>query len=319
MNAGGDGPTLGAVMTVTRFAPSPTGHLHLGHVHSALAGWRAARAVGGRFLLRIEDIDPQRCRPAFEAALIEDLRWLGLHWDGPVRRQSEHMADHAAALARLSADGLAYPCFCSRKAVEAEIARAGGAPHGPEGPHYPGTCRSLSAAERAERIAAGHPHAWRLDAGAAATRAGPVAFEDARAGRIPADPGVLGDVVIARRDVPTSYHLAVVVDDAAQGVTLVTRGEDLLPATHVHRLLQAALGLPVPAYAHHGLLLGPDGARLSKRDGATAVRALRAAGHGPAAVLAMAGAGEGLTPDFGTGSAAGETAGSAAVGRTDGR
>lgn len=307
------GPTLGAAMIVTRFAPSPTGHLHLGHVHSALAGWRAARAAGGRFLLRIEDIDPQRCRPAFEAALIEDLAWLGLGWDGPVRRQSGHVDEHAAALARLAAEGFAYPCFCSRKAVEDEIARAGGAPHGPEGPHYPGTCRRLTATQRAERIAAGAPHAWRLDAAAAAARSGPLSFDDARAGRIAADPSVLGDVVIARRDVPTSYHLAVVVDDAAQGVTLVTRGEDLLPATHVHRLLQAALDLPVPAYAHHGLLRGADGARLSKRDGAMAVRALREAGLSPAAVLAMAGGDTGLTPENGTGAFDGGPPTSAAV------
>jgi glutamyl-Q tRNA(Asp) synthetase len=307
-------------MIVTRFAPSPTGHLHLGHVHSALAGWHAARDAGGRFLLRIEDIDPQRCRPAFETALIEDLRWLGIDWDGPVRRQSEHVREHAAALARLADDGLAYPCFCSRRAVEAEIARAGGAPHGPEGPHYPGTCRHLSTGVRATRLADGTPHAWRLDSAAVAARAGPVWFDDAHAGRVTADPGLLGDVVIARRDVPTSYHLAVVVDDAAQGVTLVTRGEDLLAATHVHRLLQAALDLPVPAYAHHGLLRDAAGARLSKRDGALSVRALRAAGRSAAAVLAMAMDGvTGLPPENGNGPAAAARATSASVDEAGGR
>ncbi len=319
MIGGTGGPTLGATMIVTRFAPSPTGHLHLGHVHSALVGWRAAREAGGRFLLRVEDIDPQRCRPEFGTALIEDLDWLGLRWDGPVRRQSGHLDEHAAALRRLAAAGLAYPCFCSRRAVEAEIARAGGAPHGPEGPHYPGTCRRLTAGERAARIAAGTPHAWRLDAAAAAAHAGPATFDDALAGRVVADPAVLGDVVIARRDVPTSYHLAVVVDDAAQGVTLVTRGEDLLPATHVHRLLQAALGLPVPAYVHHPLLRGADGVRLSKRDGAVSVRALRDAGRTAADVLAMAGGGTGLTPEFGTGPHRRAEATSGAVGRMDGR
>jgi glutamyl-Q tRNA(Asp) synthetase len=306
-------------MIVTRFAPSPTGHLHLGHVRSALAGWSAARAADGRFLVRIEDIDPQRCRRDYEAALLEDLAWLGLDWDGPVRRQSDHVDEHAAALARLAADGLAYPCFCSRRAVEEEIARAGGAPHGPEGPHYPGRCRRLSPGERAARVATGMPHAWRLDANGASSRAGPVTFADAVAGTVAADPKVLGDVVIARRDVPTSYHLAVVVDDAAQGVTLVTRGEDLLPATHVHRLLQAALGLPVPTYAHHPLLRGADGARLSKRDGAQAVRALRAAGRTPAEVLALAGAGTGLTPEKGTGAGIGGGSPSGAVDGTDGR
>jgi glutamyl-Q tRNA(Asp) synthetase len=281
---------------VTRFAPSPTGHLHLGHVRSALAGWSAARAAGGRFLLRIEDIDPARCRPEFEAAILEDLAWLGLHWDGPVRRQSDHADEHLAALGRLREAGVAYPCFCSRKEIQAEIARAGAAPHGPEGPLYPGTCRGLSAAEREDRIAAGAPHAWRLDAAAAAARTGPLSFRDARAGEVRADPGVLGDAVLGRRDAPASYHLAVVADDAVQGVTLVTRGEDLLHATHLHRHLQALLGLPVPGYAHHPLLLDEAGERLSKRHGALAVRELRAAGVPPDEVLARAGGAAGAGP-----------------------
>ena len=205
----------------------------------------AARAAGGRFLLRIEDIDRGRCREEFVAALIEDLRWLGLDWDGAVRRQSQHLADYRAALDRLEAMGLIYPCFCTR----AEIAAALGAPQGPEGPLYPGTCRALPPAERAARIAAGASYALRLDVAQALARTGPLAWEDEAAGVVAADPLALGDVVLARKDAPTSYHLAVTVDDAAQGVTLVTRGADLFPSTHIHRLLQALLGLPVPRYA----------------------------------------------------------------------
>ncbi|HYE48407.1 MAG TPA: tRNA glutamyl-Q(34) synthetase GluQRS [Azospirillaceae bacterium] len=276
-------------MVTTRFAPSPTGHLHLGHAHSALFGWRAAQGAGGRFLLRVEDIDPNRCRPEFEADLKEDLAWLGLSWPEPVRRQSDHMGDYAAALDRLAALGVAYPCFCSRKEIQEEIARAGAAPHGPEGPLYPGTCRRLDPGLRAERMAAGHPHAVRLDVAAATALTGPLSWHDRGEGTIVAQPEMMGDVVLARRDVATSYHLSVTVDDHLQGVTLVTRGRDLLAATHVHRLLQALLGLDVPEWHHHPLLLNERGERLAKRDGAVSLRALRAAGHAPAAVRAMAG------------------------------
>lgn len=280
-------------MTTTRFAPSPTGYLHLGHAHSALFGWRAAKARGGRFLLRVEDIDPNRCRPEFEVALKEDLAWLGLDWDGPVRRQSEHMADYAAALARLAALGVTYPCFCSRKEIQEEIARAGNAPHlvaaGPEGPLYPGTCRHLDKGLAAGRVAAGTPHAIRLDVARASALVGPLTWNDIGRGTVVATPEILGDVVLARREVPTSYHLAVTVDDQLQGVTLVTRGEDLFHATHVHRLLQALLGYAAPDWWHHGLLLNAEGQRLSKRDGATALRALREAGKAPAEVRALAG------------------------------
>ncbi len=274
--------------TVTRFAPSPTGLLHPGHAHSALF---AARAAGpdGRFLLRIEDIDAARCRPEFAEAILTDLAWLGLAWDVPVRRQSEHMADYRAALARLDAMGLLYPCFCTRKDIQDEVARAGYAPHGPDGVLYPGTCRGLSEAERADLIAAGEPHAFRLDMEAAVTRAGPLTFTDRARGTIPVDGQSCGDVVLARKDVPTSYHLAVTVDDAVQGVTLVTRGEDLLHASHIHRILQALLGLPVPEYRHHGLLAGPDGKRFAKRDRSLTLRALREAGRSPADARAMAG------------------------------
>ncbi|MBX6321416.1 MAG: tRNA glutamyl-Q(34) synthetase GluQRS [Rhodospirillaceae bacterium] len=276
-------------MIVTRFAPSPTGYLHLGHAHSALAGWTAARRAGGRFLLRIEDIDRGRCRPAFEEAICEDLAWLGLDWERPVRRQSEHMDDYRAALARLEALGVLYPCFCTRKQIRVEIAAAGHAPHGTEGPPYPGTCRGLGEGERRARLAEGRDHALRLDVARALALVGPLTWRDVRAGTVAAEPARLGDVVLARKDVATSYHLAVTVDDALQGVTLVTRGEDLFAATHMHRLLQALLGLPVPDYDHHPLLRDADGRRLAKREGAPTLRALRAAGRSPAEVRAMAG------------------------------
>jgi glutamyl-Q tRNA(Asp) synthetase len=274
---------------VTRFAPSPTGLLHLGHAHSALLGWRLAREAGGRFLLRIEDIDRTRCRPEFTDAILADLAWLGLDWDGAVRRQSEHVADYRRALDRLEALGVLYPCFCTRSAIKAEIARAGAAPHGAEGPLYPGICRSLAPAERAARLGAGEAWALRLDLAKAAALAGPLWWEDAAAGRIACDAASQGDVVLARKDTPTSYHLAVTVDDALQGVSLVTRGEDLFAATHVHRLLQALLGLPVPRYRHHPLLLDAAGRRYAKRDRALTLQALRAAGRTPAEVRALAG------------------------------
>lgn len=279
------GPVMGSLQTVTRFAPSPTGWLHLGHAHSALFAWTEAKRQAGRFLLRIEDIDRGRARPEFEAAIDEDLAWLGLDWERPVRRQSEHFEDYAAALARLEGERLIYPCFCTR----AEIAAAGQAPHGLEHGAYPGTCRHLSGGERRERIAAGRAYALRLDAAAAARRTGPLTFTDRAYGRIAVEPSLFGDVVLARKDTPASYHLAVTLDDALQDVSLVTRGEDLLPATHVHRLLQALLGLPEPAYHHHPLLTDATGQRLSKRHGALAIRALRAAGVSAAEVRSRAG------------------------------
>jgi glutamyl-Q tRNA(Asp) synthetase len=272
-------------MTVTRFAPSPTGYLHLGHAHSALVGWHKARAETGRFLLRIEDIDPARCRPEFEAAILEDLGWLGLTWEQPVRRQSDHLADYQAALDRLRALGVLYPCFCSRK----DIAAAVSAPHGPEGPIYPGTCRALPAEMAQARQERGDPYALRLDVAKARALTGPLSFQDQRAGTVEARPDTLGDVVLARRDAPASYHLCVTVDDHLQGVTLVTRGVDLFHATHIHRLLQAILDLNVPTYLHHVLLTNAAGERLSKRDGAVAIRALRQAGRSAAEVRALAG------------------------------
>jgi glutamyl-Q tRNA(Asp) synthetase len=269
----------------TRFAPSPTGYLHLGHAYSALDGWRRARAAGGRFLLRLEDIDAARCKPEYRDAILEDLRWLGLDWDGKVRVQSANLAEYKADLGILDQRGLLYPCFCTR----ADIAAATSAPHGPEGPVYPGTCRALSAAERAERVAAGTPYALRLDMAKALARTGELSFQDESRGRIVCDPARFGDVVLARKDVPGSYHLCVTHDDAAQGVTLVTRGEDLLAATDIHRVLQALFRWPEPAYAHHRLLTDPEGKRLAKRDKAATLRALREAGVKPAEARAMAG------------------------------
>jgi len=274
---------------VTRFAPSPTGLLHLGHAYSARVGFDVARAASGRFLLRIDDIDEARCRPEFEAAIVEDLAWLGLAWEAPVRRETDHLADYRAALARIEALGLVYPCFCSRKEIRAEIAAMGGAPHGPEGPVYPGTCRGLDGAERRARIAAGEAYALRLDVAAALARTGPLSWHDRIAGFVAADPLAGGDVVLARKEGPPAYHLAVVTDDADQGVTLVTRGQDLFASTHVHRLLQALLDLPVPDYLHHRLITDASGERLAKRADAVAIRALREQGLTPAAVWAMVG------------------------------
>ncbi|HEX7200059.1 MAG TPA: tRNA glutamyl-Q(34) synthetase GluQRS, partial [Dongiaceae bacterium] len=231
--------TPAATPQITRFAPSPTGRLHLGHAYAALFAERQARATGGRFLLRIEDIDGSRCRPEFEAAIFADLAWLGLSWEVPVRRQSDHIGDYHAALDALASRGLLYPCFCSRKEIQAEIAAAAGAPQGPEGPLYPGLCRSLSEPARARRMAAGEPYALRLDSAKAGVVVGPLTWEDEARGVFTVEPGLLGDVVLGRRDAPASYHLAVTLDDHRQGITLVTRGEDLLPATHIHRLLQA--------------------------------------------------------------------------------
>ena len=263
----------------TRFAPSPTGFLHLGHAFSALVAWRRARSEGGVFLLRMEDIDPGRCRPEYAAAILEDLRWLGLDWDGEVRVQSAHLAEYRAVLEALSARGLLYPCFCTRTEIAREIAGAASAQQGPDGPRYPGTCRRLSPAERAARIGAGTPYALRLDVFAAvAAVPGPLVFEEEGEGAIPCDPDVFGDVVLGRKDVPASYHLCVTHDDAMQGVNLVTRGEDLKPATHLHRLLQALMGWPAPRYAHHRLLTDEHGRRLAKRDLAATLRDLRARG-----------------------------------------
>ena len=260
---------------VTRFAPSPTGRLHIGHAWSALLAHDFAREREGCFLLRIEDIDPGRVRTAFIDGILEDMLWLGLEWDDEIVYQSERLDLYAAGLDRLGTMGLLYPCFCTRADIAASVA----APHGPEGRLYPGTCRGLSAPDLTQ------PHAWRLDVAAAMARTGPLSWTD-HGVAIDARPDLLGDVVLARKDAPASYHLAVVVDDAAQGVTDVVRGRDLFASTHVHRLLQALLDLPAPHYHHHALLTDAAGARLAKRHGAPTLADLRAGGLDPGALVA---------------------------------
>jgi glutamyl-Q tRNA(Asp) synthetase len=270
-------------MIVTRFAPSPTGLLHLGHAFAAITASEAAE----RFLVRVEDIDAGRCKPEYEAAILEDLEWLGLGFEQPVLRQSARLAAYREALTALEARGLLYPCFCTRKDIAEEIARSAEAPHGPDGPIYPGLCRSLDTGERARRIAGGAAYALRLDAAKAAREAGSLFFEErgsgpnGETGRIEVQPLKFGDVVLARKETPAAYHLAVAVDDAFQGVTLVTRGNDLFASAHVQRLLQTLLRLPAPAYAHHRLILDEQGRKFSKRDRAATLRALRESGVTP--------------------------------------
>ena len=273
---------------VTRFAPSPTGYLHLGHAYAALVAFSIARERGGRFLLRLEDIDRGRCKPQFADAIEDDLAWLGLAWDGGVRKQSAHFDDYRQALARLEAMELIYPCFCTRAAIKAELDAAAAAPHAAP-PVYPGTCRALSDDERQARIRQGLSYALRLDVAKAHAKIGPLFWEDEIKGAIEAAPTRHGDIVLARKDTPTSYHLAVTVDDARQGVTLVTRSEDLFAATDIHRLLQALLGYPTPRYRHHKLLTDASGKRFAKRDQAITLKGLRAIGKTPAEVRAMAG------------------------------
>ncbi|NYF32903.1 tRNA glutamyl-Q(34) synthetase GluQRS [Sphingopyxis sp. JAI108] len=258
---------------LTRFAPSPTGELHLGHAYSAVLAHAAARGAGGRFRIRIDDIDGSRSREEFVAAALADLAWLGLDRDGDPVRQSDRLGDYVAALDDLCARGLVYPCFCTR----ADIAASLSAPHGPSGATYPGTCRNLSDAERARRMAA-EPHCWRLDMTRAAALAGDLKWEEMEQGLRPAAPLAHGDIVLARKDAPASYHLASTLDDAAMGVTHVIRGADLIASTDIHRLLQALLGLPAPVYRHHALVCGPDGKRLAKRDAAASLKGLRDAG-----------------------------------------
>jgi len=255
---------------VSRFAPSPTGRLHLGHAYSALCAHDFARGAGGAFLLRIEDIDPGRSRSAFVDGIIEDLLWLGLEWDDEIVYQSERLELYGEALGKLKARGLVYPCFCTR----ADIAASAAAPHGPEGALYPGTCRGLADPDLAR------PHAWRLDVAKAMVEAGPLYWMDDET-EVQAEPDRFGDVVLARKDAPASYHLAVTVDDAAQGVTDVVRGRDLYACTDIHRLLQALLELPTPLYHHHALLADAAGDRLAKRHGAPTLADLRASGVEP--------------------------------------
>jgi glutamyl-Q tRNA(Asp) synthetase len=284
---------------VCRFAPSPNGYLHLGHALSAMMNFDLARAAGGRLLLRIEDIDSARCRSELETAIYEDLAWLGIAWDGPVWRQSEHLDEYRTALARLEADGLVYPSFESRAEIAALVSAAPGTwPRDPDGaPLYPGTSRALSRSERARRIAAGEPYALRLDMEAALARAGARALAwneagsgpDGETGAVLAAPASWGDVVLGRKEAPTSYHLAVVIDDARQGVSHVMRGRDLFWSTSVHRLLQVLMDLPMPVYHHHRLVLDAAGRKLSKSTQATALRKLRQDGVAAADIRRMVG------------------------------
>ncbi|KTD99515.1 MULTISPECIES: tRNA glutamyl-Q(34) synthetase GluQRS [unclassified Sphingopyxis] len=271
---------------LTRFAPSPTGELHLGHAYSAVLAHDAARRAGGKFLIRIDDIDGSRSRESFVGASLADLAWLGIDWDGDPVRQSARLGDYAAALDNLRARGLVYPCFCTR----ADIAASLSAPHGPSGAIYPGTCRGLSETERTRRLA-DEPHCWRLDTARALAESGDLQWEEAGQGLRSADPAAHGDIVLARKDAPASYHLASTLDDAAMGVTHVIRGADLIASTDVHRLLQALLDLPTPLYRHHALVCGPDGKRLAKRDAAASLASLRAAGIGGRALAADLAAG----------------------------
>lgn len=281
-------------MFATRFAPSPTGRLHKGHAFSALTAWRAAREEGGRFLLRIEDIDPTRCQSAFEAGALEDLAWLGLDWESPVRRQSEHLADYDGVVRSLGARGLLYRCFRTRKEITDAI---GDAPHGPAEAVRPGP---HPAAEETELLAEGRAFAWRLSLDRARDHLGGAAWDalsfveeghgpNGERGRIRAQPETAGDVVVARKDAGTAYHVAVTHDDALQGITHVIRGEDLFEATHIQALLQALMGWPRPAYRHHRLLVGPDGRRFAKRDRSASLAELRAEGVTAAALRAELG------------------------------
>jgi len=286
---------------VFRFAPSPNGHLHLGHAYSALLNHDMAREIGGRLLLRIEDIDASRCRPEYEAAIYEDLHWLGISWQPNVRRQSEHFEDYQAAVAKLEAEGLVYPSFESRSEISALVAerdRRGHWPRDPDGvPLYPGRARKMPRAERERRRRAGEPFALRLAMDAAVARAGVLTWTETglgpqgQTGIVAAAPQMWGDVVLARKEVPTSYHLAVAIDDALEGVTEVVRGQDLFRSTSIHRLLQALLGLPEPIYHHHKLILDAGGRKLSKSTQATSLRELRAAGATPLDIRRLVGLG----------------------------
>ena len=284
---------------VFRFAPSPNGYLHLGHAFSALLNFDLARQTGGRLLLRVEDIDLTRCRPEFEAAIHEDLTWLSIAWEQPVRRQSEHLADYREALEKLASQGLVYPSFETRAEIAKLVAQreaSGRWPRDPDGaPLYPGTAKLLSSDERARLLESGAPYALRLDVAAACARAGNLGWRehgegpDGEAGAVAAGPEAWGDVILARKETPTSYHLSVVVDDALQGVTEVVRGQDLFWSTSVHRLLQQLLGLPQPAYRHHRLVLDAVGRKLSKSSEATGLRELRAGGATPTDIRRLVG------------------------------
>jgi len=274
---------------VTRFAPSPTGALHLGHAYAALVAYNTSAIKNGSFLLRFEDIDLRRSKRKFERAILEDISWLGIKWQGTALRQSERFDVYARAIDTLNKQGLLYPCFCTRKDIAREISAAGAAPHGPDGLLYPGTCRHLDDLECKKRIEQGNGYALRLDMAKASARTGQLTWMDTERGKIIANPEQFGDVVLGRKDFATSYHLSVVIDDHFQGITLVTRGKDLFAATHVHRLLQALLSLDTPDYFHHKLIIGQDGKKLSKRDQSLTLRTLQEEGNTPTSIFELLG------------------------------
>jgi glutamyl-Q tRNA(Asp) synthetase len=281
-------PEIGNAPIVTRFAPSPTGLLHMGHAYAAwVAREVAQQSTKGRFLLRFEDNDTPRVKAPYYDAIETDLQWLGLAWGDTPLRQSTRSDAYQSALAQLKSIGAIYPCFCTRSEIIAETARIPSAPHGPDGPPYPGTCRALSPAQQQEKIDAGITHSWRLDAALASKLSGPLDFADLRFGHTRVDPSLLGDVILARKDIGPAYHLAVVVDDAFQGITHVTRGEDLLQSTHVHRLLQAMLKLPAPIYLHHRLVPDEHGKRLAKRADSQSIASLRTSGNSPQEIFTL--------------------------------
>lgn len=270
---------------ITRFAPTPSGPLHVGHLLAALRARRLADAHGGRCFLRVEDIDQRARQQCWKEQMLRDLDWLGLHFDGAIMVQSRRFDVYGAALSRLREKGLLYPCFCTRGQIRAQLAELGRAPHASLGDIYPGTCKRLSEEEVLSRLEAGEAHSWRLDMERVQDLIGCPCWRDLRRGLQRCVPTLYGDVILARKEFPASYHLAVVVDDAAQGITHVTRGEDLFEATHIHRALQGVLGLPVPVYEHHLLLRDNEGKRLAKRDGARSLSSLREAGMTPEQVL----------------------------------
>jgi glutamyl-Q tRNA(Asp) synthetase len=281
-------PEIGDSLVVTRFAPSPTGLLHIGHAYAAwVAHALANQSKQGRFLLRFEDIDTTRVKAPYYDAVEEDLEWLGLQWDDAPLRQSTRSRAYQSALAKLKSIGAIYPCFCTRSEILAESARITNAPHGPDGPPYPGTCRSLHPDQREEKMSAGIAHSWRLDSHAASQLCGALEFTDLRFGTTRVDPSLLGDVILSRKDIGPAYHLAVIVDDAFQAITHVTRGDDLLHSTHVHRLLQALLKLPAPIYFHHPLVPDHHGKRLAKRADSQSISSLRAEGKSPQEILRL--------------------------------
>ena len=263
----------------TRFAPSPSGHMHLGHAFSAIFSYELAKKLGGKFILRIEDIDQQRSNHLFEESIYEDLDWLNIKYDRKVRRQSQHMDDYRAAVGELKKLGFIYPCFCSRSDIKAEIMRAGNAPHEGENVFYPGTCRRLSMDERNKKLKNEKNYAWRLNIRAAAKKLGNLLWKDLRLGNQNVPVGTIGDVILARKDIPTSYHLSVTLDDHLQRVGIVSRGEDLVESTHIHKILQLLLGLKSPLYLHHPLIMDSNGKRLSKRNRAQTVKSLKSKGY----------------------------------------